>query len=55
MLGVGGFSFSRGIGSPVVIMGLTEKVGSKKDSLNFPFTLAPLKTKQHTNYYDNRY
>lgn len=44
MLGVGGLSFSLGMGSSEM-MGLTEKAGSKKDSLNFPFTLAPLEQK----------
>lgn len=43
MLGVGGLSFSRGMGSSVVKTGLTEKAGRRYDSLNFPFTRAPLK------------
>lgn len=42
MLGVGGLSFSLGMGSSEVMVGLTEKAGSKYDSLYFPFTLAPL-------------
>lgn len=28
------------------ILGLTEKAGSRKDSLNFPFTLVPLEKRQ---------
>lgn len=42
MLGVGGFSFSRGMGVPMAMLGLTEKAGSRYDSLNFPFTRVPL-------------
>lgn len=45
MLGVGGLSFSRGIGISMEILGLTEKAGSRNDSLNFPFTLVPLEKK----------
>lgn len=45
MLGVGGLSFSRGIGILMEILGLTEKAGSRNDSLNFPFTLVPLEKK----------
>lgn len=41
MLGVGGFSFSRGMGE-LEKLGLTERAGSTYDSLNFPFTLVPL-------------
>lgn len=47
MLGVGGLSFSLGMGSSKVMLGLTEKAGSKYDSLNFPFTFAPLQHKQN--------
>lgn len=42
MLGVGGLSFSRGMGLPVATVGFTQKAGSKKDSLNFTLTFAPL-------------
>lgn len=42
MLGVGGLSFSRGMGVSMLILGLTERAGSRYDSLNFPFTLVPL-------------
>lgn len=42
MLGVGGLSFSRGMGISMEMFGLTEKAGSRNDSLNFPFTLVPL-------------
>lgn len=42
MLGVGGLSFSRGIGVWMAILGLTDKVESRYDSLNFPFILVPL-------------
>lgn len=45
MLGVGGLSFSRGMGVSMAMLGLTEKAGSRYDSLNFPFTLAPLEEK----------
>jgi len=48
MLGVGGLSFSRGMGILVSMLGFTEKAGSRKDSLNFPFTLVPLEK------YDNK-
>lgn len=41
MLGVGGYSFSLGMG-PSDVTGFTENDGSKYDSLNFPFTLAAL-------------
>lgn len=34
------------MGSSEVMMGFTEKAGSKKDSLNFPLTLAALKWKK---------
>lgn len=43
MLGVGGLSFSLGMGS---MLGLTEKAGSRYDSLNFPLTRAVLKQKR---------
>ncbi|TNN50479.1 hypothetical protein EYF80_039289 [Liparis tanakae] len=46
MLGVGGLSFSLGMGSSEVMVGLTENAGSKNDSLNFSFTLAPLGPEQ---------
>lgn len=42
MLGVGGLSFSRGMGISTAMLGLTEKAGSRNDSLNFPFTFVPL-------------
>lgn len=42
MLGVGGLSFSRGMGTSMATVGFTQKAGSKKDSSNFPFTFAPL-------------
>lgn len=42
MLGVGGFSLSRGMGVSAAMLGLTENAGGKYDSLNFPFRLAPL-------------
>lgn len=42
MLGVGGLSFSRGMGISTEMLGLTEKAGSRNDSLNFPFTFVPL-------------
>ena len=42
MLGVGGLSLSRGMGVSVAIRGLTEKAGSRWDSLNLPLTLAAL-------------
>ena len=42
MLGVGGLSLSRGMSVSVAIRGLTEKAGSRSDSLNLPFTLAAL-------------
>lgn len=45
MLGVGGLSFSRGMGMSMETRGLTEKAGSRNDSLNFPFTLIPLEKK----------
>lgn len=45
MLGVGGLSFSLGMRSSEVMMGLTEKAGSKYDSLNFSFILVPLEQK----------
>lgn len=44
MLGVGGLSFSRGIGTSMATVGFMQKAGSKKDSSNFPFTFAPLET-----------
>lgn len=43
MLGVGGLSFSRGMGLSVATVGFTQKAGSKKDSLNLPFTFVPLR------------
>lgn len=42
MLGVGGLSFSRGMGTSMATVGFTQKAGSKKDSSNFSFTFAPL-------------
>lgn len=42
MLGVGGLSFSRGMGISTAMFGFTEKAGSRNDSLNFPFTFIPL-------------
>lgn len=42
MLGVGGLSFSLGMGTSVAKAGFTQKAGSKKDSSNFPFTSAAL-------------
>ena len=42
MLGVGGLSLYRGMGASVEIRVLTEKAGSRCDSLNLLFTLAAL-------------
>lgn len=42
MLGVGGLSFSRGMGVWMAMSGLTDKVESRYDSLNFPFILVAL-------------
>lgn len=53
MLGVGGLSFSRGMGISVAMLGLTEKVGSRNDSLNFPLTFVPLE-KDNSNKNNNK-
>lgn len=50
MLGVGGLSFSRGMGLSVATVGFTQKAGSKKDSLNFPFTFVPLRGDKNTQH-----
>lgn len=49
MLGVGGLSFSRGMGISAAILGLTEKAGSRNDSLNFPLTFVPLEENDKTH------
>lgn len=54
MLGVGGFSLSLGIGMAVGMLGLTEKAGSRKDSLNFPSTRVPLNKDKNKNSYNQR-
>lgn len=53
MLGVGGLSFSRGMGTSVATVGFTQKAGSKKDSSNFPFTFAPLEKKKNKKKHNN--
>lgn len=35
------------MGASAAILGLTEKAGSRKDSLNFPFTFVPLGKKKN--------
>lgn len=54
MLGVGGLSFSRGMGTSVATAGFTQKAGSKKDSSNFPFTFAPLERENTANQEDRK-
>ena len=49
MLGVGGLSFSLGMGVSVVRFGLTEKAGSRYDSRNFPLIFTPLDTGRHAH------
>lgn len=50
MLGVGGLSFSRGMGVWMAILGLTDKVVSRYDSLNFPFILVPLEKEDRAKH-----
>jgi len=46
MLGVGGFSFSLGIGVSLDRIGFTENAGSRYDSRNLLLTFAPLSKKK---------
>lgn len=54
MLGVGGLSFSRGMGISTAMFGLTEKAGSRNDSLNFPFNFIPLEKDDRAIKHRNR-
>lgn len=38
------------MGVSAAILGLTEKAGSRKDSLNFPFTFVPLVKKKRVKH-----